>query len=318
MRPILLGLALLAVAAPQAMAQAVDNLPAASRKIERKPEAISLDGKPLYLPDWPADMQARLNANIQATAYDFTLHPDDPVVMLWMGRRYGFASRFNDAIAVFTRGVEMFPNDPRFLRHRGHRYLNSRQLDKAAADFEKAARLVAGKPDEDEISSVPGAKPSSSGTFKFNLFYHMGVTYFVKGDFARALPAFEECAKYINDDEARISLADWKYMTLRRLGRHADARALVAAIPEGLPIKDNLAYYRRILMYKGVLKPDQVLSPSETDARQIATQGYGVGNWYLVEGDTAKARDVYERVTAGSEWGAFGFLAAEADLVRMK
>jgi hypothetical protein len=49
---------------------------------------------------------------------------------------------------------------------------------------------------------------------------------------------------------------------------------------------------------------------------QIATQGYGVGNWYLVNGDTRKAREIFERVVAGNAWQAFGWIAAEADLKR--
>jgi hypothetical protein len=49
---------------------------------------------------------------------------------------------------------------------------------------------------------------------------------------------------------------------------------------------------------------------------QIATQGYGVGNWYLVNGDEKKAREVFERVLAGKAWAAFGYIAAEADLKR--
>ena len=322
MRSMLAGLILLAVAASTAGAQSVDFARASSRPVERKPEAIGLDGRSFYAPVRSAEDQAKIDPNVQAAAYDFTLH--DPNTILWMGRWYGFGWRFNDAIAVFTRGAAMFPDDPRFLRHRGHRYLSTRQFDKAAADFEKAALLVAGKPDQDEFSGMRDEKPSRLGGFKYNLFYHTGVTYFVKGDFARALVAFNETTKYINGDEARVAVADWKYMTLRRLGRRDEAKALVAAIPEGLPITENAAYYRRILMYKGVLKPEQLLSIDRKDqtpdekALDIATQGYGVGDYYLVEGDTAKARQVFQLVTAGPQWAAFGFIAAEADLARMK
>jgi len=49
---------------------------------------------------------------------------------------------------------------------------------------------------------------------------------------------------------------------------------------------------------------------------QIATQGYGVGNWYLVNGETKKAREIFDRVLAGKAWPAFGFIAAEADVAR--
>jgi len=59
-----------------------------------------------------------------------------------------------------------------------------------------------------------------------------------------------------------------------------------------------------------------VLNLNTADAVQIATQGYGVGNWYLVNGEAAKAKTIFERIVAGQAWAAFGFIAAEADLKR--
>jgi hypothetical protein len=69
-------------------------------------------------------------------------------------------------------------------------------------------------------------------------------------------------------------------------------------------------------MYKGLRTPASVLNLNTADDIQIATQGYGVGNWYLVNGDAPKAKEIYDRVVAGNAWTAFGFIAAEADLRR--
>lgn len=83
-------------------------------------------------------------------------------------------------------------------------------------------------------------------------------------------------------------------------------------------VLDNGAYYQRLLMYKGLRKPEDVLGNDEQDPLQIATQGYGVGNYYLVNGDPERAKAIFRRVVAGSQWAAFGFIAAEADLARLK
>ncbi|MEW6017231.1 MAG: hypothetical protein AB1760_04030, partial [Pseudomonadota bacterium] len=48
-----------------------------------------------------------------------------------------------------------------------------------------------------------------------------------------------------------------------------------------------------------------------------ATQGYGVGNWYLCEGDLARAREVFEQILQGRSRFAFGYIAAELDLKEM-
>jgi hypothetical protein len=65
-------------------------------------------------------------------------------------------------------------------------------------------------------------------------------------------------------------------------------------------------------------KPETLLDTSKADTLTIATQGYGVGNWYFVNGDRARAREIFERVVAGPQWSAFGYIAAEADLQRMR
>ena len=59
-----------------------------------------------------------------------------------------------------------------------------------------------------------------------------------------------------------------------------------------------------------------MLNLNAADDIQIATQGYGVGNWHLVNGDRVKAKEVFGRVLAGKAWTAFGFIAAEADVKR--
>ena len=52
-------------------------------------------------------------------------------------------------------------------------------------------------------------------------------------------------------------------------------------------------------------------------ALDLATQGYGVGNWYLYNGEEDEARRIFEHVLSGDYWAAFGYIAAEAELVRM-
>jgi hypothetical protein len=119
----------------------------------------------------------------------------------------------------------------------------------------------------------------------------------------------------VNDDML-VATSDWLYMTLRRLKRDDDARAALEPITAQMDVIENMAYHARLLMYKGQRTPESVLNLNTADDVQIATQGYGVGNWYLVNGDRAKAREIFDRVLAGRAWTAFGFIAAEADTQR--
>ncbi len=84
-----------------------------------------------------------------------------------------------------------------------------------------------------------------------------------------------------------------------------------------MDVLDNRAYLERLLMYKAELEPEQLLDRGG-DSTGPATYGYGIGNWYLYNGNTAKAHEVFRRITGGEGWPAFGFIAAEAELARAK
>jgi hypothetical protein len=112
------------------------------------------------------------------------------------------------------------------------------------------------------------------------------------------------------------------YMTYRREGKIDLAKAILESVTDSMKIIENDSYYNRCQMYQGKLLPDSLLSVPISDLDQAdiiaATQGYGVGNWFLYNGDSAKARSVFELVVGGKYFGAFGFIAAEAELARWK
>src|SRR6266852_1768165 len=49
--------------------------------------------------------------------------------------------QYREAIATFTRGIGVAPNNALLYRWRGHRYLSTRQFDKAMDDLLRGARL---------------------------------------------------------------------------------------------------------------------------------------------------------------------------------
>ena len=83
-------------------------------------------------------------------------------------------------------------------------------------------------------------------------------------------------------------------------------------------LPQDYGYTRRLQLYAGVVTPDNLLTPADTDDVQIATLSYGAGNWLLVQGDEARARAWFERATQTGGWPAFGFILAETELRRLK
>ena len=66
--------------------------------------------------------------------------------------------------------------------------------------------------------------------------------------------------------------------------------------------------------YKGKIASDSLLDAKNATDLDIATQGYGVGNWYFYNSQPEKAEEIFEKVIKGKYWAAFGYIAAEVDL----
>jgi hypothetical protein len=113
-----------------------------------------------------------------------------------------------------------------------------------------------------------------------------------------------------------VATSHWLYMTLRRLGRGAEAARVLEPIRPDLDIIENGAYHRLLLMYKGVVPVDSLLSASPSAALDDVTTAYGVGNWYLYNGHPARADEIFRRIVDAGNWAAFGAIAAEAELAR--
>jgi len=259
---------------------------------------------------------SRLNADLDTARTDFAAEPSADNY-IWLGRRTAYLWRYHEAIDIYTDAIARFPEDPRLYRHRGHRYISVRNLDAAIRDLQRAARLMDGTEDEVEPDGAPNAFNVPTSTLHFNVWYHLGLAHYLKGDFSEALEAYRHCMTVSDNDDSVVATTDWLYMTLRRLRLDDEAEAALQPISVNMNLLENHSYHRRLLMYKGDLPVDSLLSPAGASALDLATQGYGVGNWYLYNGDSARAASVFEEITSGSYWPAFGYIAAEAELARL-
>lgn len=282
------------------------------------PEARSPSGVAFVPRQIAPERRAQLEAELDTAKRAYDAAPNDADAIIWYGRRLGYLERFQEAIGVFTDGVTKHPNDSRLLRFRGHRYISVREFDKAIADLSRAAELIKGQTDAPEPDGAPNKLNIPTSTQHGNIYYHLALAHYLKGDYAASLNGWDDAFRIATNDDTRIAVNDWRYMTLRRLGRNADATALLKSVTKDLNIIENTAYFRRMLMYKGELPADSLLSAGETDPLQYVTQGYGVGNWYLAQGDSTKAFDIFHKVTNSEYWAAFGFIAAEVDIERNK
>ena len=262
------------------------------------------------------DFESKLNEARQL----FEKDPNSADRIIWLGRRTAYLGRYKDSIRIYTEGIKQFPSDARLYRHRGHRFITLRCFDDAIADFEKAAQLIKGRPDEVEPDGLPNARNIPTSTLQSNIWYHLGLAHYLKGNFQRALDAYREAEKVSTNADMLVATTHWLYMTLRRLGREEDGRKTVAAIKDDLEVIENGDYYKLIRLYKGKLKPADVEKEINQPSASLsnATIGYGLGNWFLYNGQHARARELFQQITAGNQWASFAYIAAESELERAK
>jgi tetratricopeptide (TPR) repeat protein len=280
-------------------------------------EATSLLGTPLVSPAPSDEARARLEGDLAAAKAELTKAPDSAEARIWVGRRLAYLGHYRDAIDVFSEGIARFPSDARFLRHRGHRYITVREFDRAVADLERAAALVAGTADQIEPDGQPNVRNIPLTTLQSNIRYHLALAYYLQGSFEKAAVVWQQARDTVRNPDNLVSTTHWLYLTLRRLGRPADAARALDAITPGLDVIENGSYYSLCQLYRGDRSADDVLKAAGPGSAGAAVV-YGVSAWHAVNGRTSEASALWRRLVAAPEWAPFGVIAAEAELARLR
>jgi hypothetical protein len=108
--------------------------------------------------------------------------------------------------------------------------------------------------------------------------------------------------------------------TTRRL------KALEAIPPEMTNKEPHTRFYLNLVrFFQGRMSESEALPPeppagnTDTEAElPFDTVAYGIGNWHLYNGDTAKAQEYFRRILKGHVWITWGFVGAETDLQRLQ
>jgi tetratricopeptide (TPR) repeat protein len=286
---------------------------------ENPTEATALTGEPLRQPALGAELRERREADLRQAELDLRERPQDPLAVIWVGRRTAYLGRYRDAVKIYGDGLKQFPGHAKLLRHRGHRWISLRKLDLAIADLAAAAKAIRGQPDEVEPDGLPNAKNIPLSTLNSNVAYHLGLAHYLKGEFDLAERSYREGLKFSKNDDMLCATSHWLYMALRRQGLAAEAEKLLLPIHDEMEIIENTAYHELLMLYKGQRDVDELerRAFAADDGVELATLGYGLANWHFYNGRTQQAFEGWRRVTAGAQWAAFGHIAAEADLLEL-
>ncbi|MDN5204112.1 tetratricopeptide repeat protein [Fulvivirgaceae bacterium BMA10] len=283
-------------------------------------EAISLLGTKLHRPVLSEEESAHKDSMLMVAEMKYDDQPKDLDNIIWLGRRIAYLGRYTDAIQIYTEGLEIYPESYKLYRHRGHRYISIRKFDKAVRDLKKAAHLIEGKPIEIEPDGIPNELNKPLSNTHFNIWYHLGLAYYLKHDFEEAAKAYEQCLKYSKNDDLFCATAYWLYMTYRRSEEKQSAKKLLSKVHSKMKLIENKDYYDHLLLYKGLKKEKDIINWEDHEYSDygIATRGYGLGNWHLYSGDKEKGMSIFKKIVDGEAWWSFGYIAAESELAHAK
>ena len=279
------------------------------REVPAGAQALSLQGEALYAAE--LNDSARVNLEIAQTNYESD--PNDADNIIWLGRRIAYAGDYRLSIETFSEGVKKFPKDPRFYRHRGHRYISIREFDRAISDFETAAELMQNLPLQVEPDGLPNAQNIPLTSTQGNVWYHLGLAYYLKQDWPRALTAFRNGYNLGGYDDNLVSTGHWIYMILRRMGNEEEAAIALNEISADMNIIENMSYHELCLLYKQEIEIESMMAANGDDPSNAAV-AYGIANYFYYNGHRERSDELLQLIVSGSSWSAFGFIAAEADI----
>lgn len=282
-------------------------------------QVVSLNGEVLPEKAMNERTKETREEQLQEARQRYESQPDSLDNIIWYGRRLAYLGRYNDAIRIYSVGLDLFPNSYKLLRHRGHRYITIRKFDKAIEDLQKAAFYVRPVPNAIEPDGLPNRLNKPLSNNKFNIWYHLGVAYYLRGNYDKAISSFKQCMAYSDNDDLKVATTNWFYMTYKKIGNEAAANELLKPITKRMDIIEYNAYHQQLLMHKGVYNVVTILDHARAEQNSInPTLGYGVANYYSYSNQVDLSRDLYERILKNPAWDSFGYIAAEVDYLALK
>ncbi len=264
-----------------------------------QPEVTAPSGRVFYaLPDSKgavSEAEKKLSAD-----------PRNPELLLKLAQAEAAVWQYREAVATCGRGLRISPENAALYLERGHRELALMQFAEAGADLDRAAAF----------------DPKLLDTY-----YHLGLSHYFRSEFSQAADAFQHSVDGAVKPEDLINSTNWLYASLRRAGKTDEATKALARITPQVTTSDphSKFYLNLVRVFQGAMKEEDALPPAPSaDGSNIEaelvydTVSYGLGNWHLYRGETAKAQEYFRKVVEGNCWVTWGFVGSEVELNRMK
>jgi len=227
----------------------------------------------------------------------------------WRGRREGFLGNHAKAIEIFTEGMEFFPDSYALYRYRGYHLVRNYQFEAGIIDLRRAEQLIENIDVAPAQDGIPGKSNFSPSTFKRNIYYYLAQSSMATGDYNTVIDYMDKAVasnELRDEDDFLVSTSFYKYMAMRKLGHHDEAKEMIMAIPRRLNIISNKDYFDAIQFLQGRYSRERYV-------RRAGDLGkYTIGMIDHFNGDDAAAEAIWVEVTNSNHKG---YWLAEVELM---
>ena len=242
---------------------------------------------------------------VPAAEKNLAADPKSPGLLLKLAQAQVSVWQDREAVETLARALAISPGNADLYIERGHRELPLREFAQARDDLNRAAAL----------------NPKNMAAY-----YHLGLAHYFLGEFTQAADAFRHAVETAPDTDERINSTNWLYAALRRAQRTDEAAKALEGVPPEMANKEphTRFYLNLVRLFQGRMSESEALPPeppagnTDTEAElAFDTVAYGIGNWHLYNGHTAKAQEYFRRVLKGHVWVTWGFVGAETEILRL-
>lgn len=215
--------------------------------------------------------------------------------LLQLGDALCFQLRYREAVKVYSKAVDMVPSELSGVRKRAARYITTLQPEKAVEDFLRC-RALGG--DELDIS------------------YRLGISYYLAGDYSKAMAEFETCIS-LCDDEMAIAAIFWHTLSAWREGRMP--KLLYCCLRDNMNVGHHTAYAFAMELAAEKISLMKVLDELEAqqDDLEYSIMAYGAAEFMDINGlDSGALRQSI--LARDSFWISFCYIAAWNDRDKMR
>jgi tetratricopeptide (TPR) repeat protein len=282
-------------------------------------EAISLLGDTLWsLPmdaqSGPARIERLTQARTAIAKNPYGLQPQ-----LELARSTAAIGRLRESVQLLTDAAGIYFSDPRIYRYRGELLLWLREPDLAIADLQKAGRLAIGMTPFPEYLNSPDGPPGFT-TMQYQTTLLLGVALYCKGDFPAARAALLDAVKWAITGDQLAETTLWLFFAVRRIGAGDEGAEVLASVRRGWATGSRRHEIDLLLAFTGAFPSDTIRARALAAAGdERALYSFGIGYYLmLAAGRQDEAEPWLEQARTSRNWTALAYLAAEADLARLR